>query len=288
MSIVRTDRSYRGPQSVASEYDAWTQDRVLERHWGEHIHHGFYPRGGWWGTDFRKAKVELIDELLSKAGLQAPPKQILDVGCGIGGSTRELARRFQAPVSGVTLSPAQVDRAQELTPPSVPADFRVANALDLPFKEGQFDLVWSCESGEHMPNKQAFFGEMVRVLAPGGTLILATWCHRASPLTSREQQRLSRIYEAWALPFFVPLETYAGLAEDHGLSFVLTEDWSRYTAPTWSHQIALGLWDLPWLVRQGTSVIRRSLEDAWAVKDMIRGFARGTIVYGVLTGRKPT
>ena len=48
--------------TVASAYDAWTQDKLLERLWGEHIHLGFYPSGKI-NIDFRKAKVQFVHEL---------------------------------------------------------------------------------------------------------------------------------------------------------------------------------------------------------------------------------
>lgn len=54
---------------------------------------------------------------------------------------------------------------------------RVGDALDLPFDDNSFDLVWACESGEHMPDKKRFLEEMIRVARPGGTVLLATWCH---------------------------------------------------------------------------------------------------------------
>ena len=38
-------RKYITSGTVASAYDAWTQDKLLERLWGEHIHLGFYPPG---------------------------------------------------------------------------------------------------------------------------------------------------------------------------------------------------------------------------------------------------
>jgi hypothetical protein len=46
------------------------------------------------------------------------------------------------------------------------------------FPDDTFDLVWACESGEHMPDKAAYVKEMTRVLKPGGTLVIATWCQR--------------------------------------------------------------------------------------------------------------
>ena len=59
--------------------------------------------------------------------------------------------------------------------------FEVADALDQPFADGTYDLVWSLESGEHMPDKARFVGELARVSAPGGRLIIVTWCHRFNP-----------------------------------------------------------------------------------------------------------
>lgn len=42
------------------------------------------------------------------------------------------------------------------------------DALAMEFPDDSFDLVWACESGEHMPDKKAYVEEMARVLAPGG------------------------------------------------------------------------------------------------------------------------
>jgi ubiquinone/menaquinone biosynthesis C-methylase UbiE len=52
------------------------------------------------------------------------------------------------------------------------------DALKMDFPDNSFDLVWGCESGEHMPDKAKYVEEMTRVLKPGGTLVIATWCQR--------------------------------------------------------------------------------------------------------------
>ena len=89
---LRKSRKYESVNSVASSYDSWTNDRLLENLWGEHIHLGFYekPRSK---KDFRKAKVDFVHELVRWSGLDKLPKgsRILDVGCGIGGSSRILS-----------------------------------------------------------------------------------------------------------------------------------------------------------------------------------------------------
>ena len=56
-------RKYISPRTVASAYDAWTKDKLLERLWGEHIHLGYYPSEVK-NIDFRKAKVKFVHELV--------------------------------------------------------------------------------------------------------------------------------------------------------------------------------------------------------------------------------
>lgn len=56
--------------------------------------------------------------------------------------------------------------------------FQVMDALAMEWPDESFDLVWACESGEHMPDKKKYVEEMVRVLKPGGTLVIACWCQR--------------------------------------------------------------------------------------------------------------
>ena len=125
-------RRFRGTESVASAYDNWTQDQLLERLWGEHIHLGYYgdpPQG----RDFREAKQDFVDALAQWGGLEGLPAgtKVLDVGCGIGGSSRRLASRYGFDVLGVSISPGQVERAQQLTAPDLSCRFAVMDALKL-------------------------------------------------------------------------------------------------------------------------------------------------------------
>ena len=336
----KTKRHYVQPGSVGAEYDSWTQDGVLEHFWGEHVHHGFYPDGeiGYvWrvhvdnahamlpaltpvclcvdsNVDFRSSKTAMNDRLLAWAGIVkgASPVphtrygdtiHVLDVGCGIGGSSRYLAK-YMGPhvdVQGVTLSPAQVARGADLNYAQDLHDkvsLRVADALDLPFPDDHFDLVWTMESGEHMPSKEKFFQEIHRVLRPGGAVVMATWCTRAvggpreepvspeKPLTTHESSRLARVYKEWALPYFISVQRYAALAQELGMEHVRTADWTKYAAPTWPHAVLEGWHGLLWLLGRGPAVFYRTLRDVFAIWHMYRGYEEGTIVYGILTARK--
>ena len=71
--------------------------------------------------------------------------------------------------AGITLSPQQVERGSSLAAERglSNASFQVMDAQAMTFPDNTFDLVWACESGEHMPDKQKYIQEMERVLKPG-------------------------------------------------------------------------------------------------------------------------
>ena len=73
------------------------RDGILEYYWGEHIHLGYYSEEerarGYKKKDFKQAKLDFVDEMLAWSGARQP-QRILDVGCGIGGTSRHLAATF--------------------------------------------------------------------------------------------------------------------------------------------------------------------------------------------------
>jgi len=74
------------------------------------------------------------------------------------------------------------------------------NALEMDFPDNTFDIVWACESGEHMPDKEAYINEMMRVLKPGGKFVMATWCQRDDrevPFDDKDKRDLRFLYEEW-------------------------------------------------------------------------------------------
>jgi tocopherol O-methyltransferase len=274
-------------QQIQQFYDA--SSGLWEDIWGEHMHHGYYGAEGTEKKERRQAQIDLIEEVLQWAQVESA-ENILDVGCGIGGSSLYLAGKYAASVTGITLSPVQANRAIERAAGlglSGRTNFQVADALNMPFADNSFDLIWSLESGEHMPDKTKFLQECYRVLKPGGTMIVVTWCHRpidTSPLTVEERNQLEEIYRVYCLPFVISLPEYAEIAHQLPLENLRTADWSKAVAPFWNVVIdsAFNLQALWGLLTSGWSTIQGAL----SLGLMQRGYESGLIRFGLLCGKK--
>ena len=325
----RRDRHFVSSATVAEAYDRWTADRLLERLWGDHVHLGYYPQAPLLPTgqpsaapnmpvrsargranaavDFRQAKVDFVHALVRWSGLdQLPPgSKVLDVGCGIGGSARILARDYGLDVLGVSISPGQIQRARELTAPGLSCQFAVMDALDLDLVDASFAAVWSVEAGPHMPDKQRYADELLRVLAPGGRLAVADWNRRDpadGPLDWRERWVMRQLLDQWAHPEFASI---AGFARNLGASpfglpapggqtlnqessgLVLeTGDWTPETLPSWIDSILEGLRRPGQVLSLGPGAVLQGLRETPTLLLMHWAFATGMMQFGVFRALK--
>ncbi|MBF0118348.1 MAG: class I SAM-dependent methyltransferase [Desulfobacterales bacterium] len=99
---------------------------------------------------------------------------ILDVGCGGGHMAIHFASiRRDVIITGLDLSPEQITRAKKRAIASkTPVDFIEGSALNLPFEDKLFDVVYSSGSIKHWPDPLTGLKECIRVLKPGGNLLI--------------------------------------------------------------------------------------------------------------------
>ena len=280
------NRKYISSRTVANAYDSWTQDKLLERLWGEHIHLGYYPLNK--NIGFREAKVQFVHELVSWSGLDKLPRgsRVLDVGCGIGGSSRILANYYGFNVTGITISPAQVKRAKELTPYECKCNFKVMDALDLKFEEGIFDGVWSVEAGAHMNNKTKFADQMLRTLRPGGYLALADWNSRdlqKQPPSMIEKIILKQLLEQWVHPKFISINDFSSILINNKNSSgqVISSNWNSFTNPSWFDSIFEGMRRPNAILSLGPGAIIKSIREIPTILLMDWAFKKGLMEFGV-------
>ena len=280
-------RKFVDSGTVASAYDSWTKDKLLERLWGEHIHLGFYPPEKN-KVDFRKAKVHLVHELVRWSELDKLPRgsRILDVGCGIGGSSRILAEFYGFNVTGISISPAQVKRAIELTPDELNCDFQIMDAMNLQFADGSFDGIWSVEAGAHMNDKTKFASEMLRTLRPGGYLALADWNSRdlkTKPPSFFEKLVLEQLLEQWVHPNFISIDGFSKILfnNQNSAGKVINENWNLYTNPSWYDSIFEGIRRPKTILSLGPLGIIKSIREIPTILLMNWAFRKGLMEFGV-------
>lgn len=176
--------------------------------------------------EFHLGGLEATQHFLDPLGI-GPDLRVLDIGCGIGGTARFMAGRYGATVTGVDLTPAFVETATALSKMvgmSGRTDFLLGSALELPVPDASVDLATMMHVGMNIPDKQALFAEVARVLAPGGRFALFDLMERnGQPIT---------FPVPWATDadgsFVVQPQAYRDAAAGAGLGLLAENDRADY------------------------------------------------------------
>ena len=146
---------------------------ILKRLGEQEIELSNVSRGDIAGVDeFHVRGAEVSRELASRIKLDH--SRVLDVGCGIGGPSRMLADEYNCQVTGIDISHEFIRTAKGLSALvglQDKTDYLWSNALDLPFENGSFDVVWTQHVQMNVRHKLKFYSEIERVLTAQGTFI---------------------------------------------------------------------------------------------------------------------
>lgn len=169
--------------------------------WGQSFHFAYQLKGETFSTAIARHEYFLAGKLGVNQG-----DKVLDVGCGIGGPMRNIARFTRADITGVTLNEYQVQRGNELTAAaglsstarSVQADFMELK----PFANDSFDGIYAIEATCHAPRREDVYSQIYRCLKPGQIFACYEWCLTPEYDASNEMHRLikKKIEEGDGLP----------------------------------------------------------------------------------------
>ncbi|KAI1391025.1 S-adenosyl-L-methionine-dependent methyltransferase [Hypoxylon trugodes] len=280
--------------------------------WGQHIHHGLFKSPN---ETKEQAQVNLINFLLEHSNLPFGAK-VLDVGCGVGGTSRFLAREHGAQVTGITISDRQVQIAKQVTTTEIgTATPWTEGSAKYPGKEGKeggtvrfleldaekmlehfrpagkeaeaFDCVWISEALSHLPNKELFFSSSFALLqGKGSRLVIADWFKAPDLTPEQESADIKPIEDGMLLPRLYTVDEYVSLAEKAGFQARGSPvDISKDVAKTWD--ISWSLVSSPSLWAFAISQGRDGLAFLQAFRAMRRGYANGTFRYAIMCFGKP-
>jgi tocopherol O-methyltransferase len=249
--------------------------------WGVHIHHGYWKIG----TESKEeAQEQLIRELVFRAKI-ANNTRILDVGCGLGGTAVYLSKILGANVTGITISPTQVEIGNNLAK-HCGAYVRLllmdAEALEI---EERFDVVWSVEAISHMSDKPACFRSMAQVLASGGTLVIADWFRSSTATPAQDREFLEPIEQAMLVPKLEVPNVYGDYITQAGLNVSYFEDLSANVFKTWD--LAIDLIGKPALWKFAAARGKDFVSFLEGFAAMRAGYKSKSLVYGTLIAHKP-
>ncbi|CAE6487667.1 unnamed protein product [Rhizoctonia solani] len=155
-------------------YDGATE--LYEYGWAQSFHFSRFYRG----EAFLQSLARHEHYLASMMNLK-PGMRVLDVGCGVGGPAREIARFADVNITGLNNNDFQIGRARKYTEKAglsdqvqfVKGDFM---KLSEQFGENTFDAVYAIEATVHAPTWEGVYGEIKKVLKPGGIFGVYEWC----------------------------------------------------------------------------------------------------------------
>jgi tocopherol O-methyltransferase len=176
---------------------------------GNHWHTGYYSPHGPIGPQHQ---LRMEQRIAQSADLTSA-RDVLDVGCGVGGTACHLATLTSARIRGLTPNAVQLDLARALareTDLTGRVTFDRGSARKLPYPDESFDVVLFFESPCHFPDRDRFFQEVRRVLRPGGRLAGEDWLAAEGLSVATRERYIRPICDTWAIP---ALDTVAGYAK---------------------------------------------------------------------------
>jgi len=207
------------------------------------FHYGYYEKGYRTHTEAILHMNDVVWGLLGLEGTQ--PQQVLDAGCGVGGTSIYLAKKYPAVTfTGISITPSEIRMATELAMHNkVQANTRFVqnNYCNTMFPENSFDGVIALESINYARDTKAFILEMYRILKPGGRIVIVDGFR----IQKRLSPMMQTFYHHWlsgrAIDDLVLVDDCLKLLATENFRQITCHDFTSHVAPSHLRGVVIGL-----------------------------------------------
>jgi len=232
-SISDRKKEYRS--MVTDFYNLVTE--FYEFGWGQSFH--FAPRHGHESFETSIARQEFY--LALRLGL-AEGIKCVDLGCGIGGPMRSIARFSRAHVTGVNVNDFQIKRAKQLTKEQnldSLCSLAKGDFMNLPFEPNTFDAGYQIEAFCHAPDKTKVYAEAFRILKPGAKFAGYQWCVTAKfdPNNSKHKEIRWGIEKGNGVPILESFQTELDAVKAAGFKILSAYDKAPEAEVPWYNSL---------------------------------------------------
>ncbi len=226
--------------SVARSYYQLVTD-FYEYGWGQSFH--FAPRKRGEGQRDCLARLERSLAVALQVGAAG---RLLDVGCGVGGPMRTVARATGARVTGVTIAPYQIERARRHNARAGLADrceVTLADFNALPFEPASFDGAYTLEACCHAEDRRRPFAQVFRALKPGARFAGTDWCltDRFRPGDPRDERVKLDIEKGNGVAALSSSTALLAALEESGFELLEARDLALSSELPWYESLRAGL-----------------------------------------------
>ena len=289
--VAPTVKSYEGVygpdrkaeyKSLTNQYYDLVTD-FYEYGWGKSFH--FAPRSADEGFHASLARHE---HYLAHRLALAPGMRVADLGCGVGGPLCEIARFSGATIVGVNNNAYQIERARKLAEAeglSHLAEFLECDFMNMDAADDSFDAAYAIEATVHAPSKVDCYGEVFRVLKPGGCFAAYEYCltDRFDPEDPLHQQVKSDLEAGGSLPDIAHPHQVDNALRQAGFEVLETRDLAKDPGPgiPWYHPLVGSRFSLAGF--RSSRVGRMATHSTLCLMEASRIVPRGTVrVHGFL------
>ncbi len=210
---------------LAKDYYNLATD-FYERGWGQSFH--FTPR--WRDETFAESMMTYNHKVALMLGLK-PGMEVADIGAGIGGPMRQIARFSGATVRGINTNTYQIEKGNRYNADaglSSIAGFIEGDFMNMPVEDGTFDAAYALEATCHAPDVEGIYREIFRVLKPGARFFLTDWCMTDlyDPDNPEHVQIRRDIEYGDGLPDIRTIRQSRAALEKAGFEILREEDWA--------------------------------------------------------------